>query len=93
MNYKQMIAIVVIIVGVVLLIFGFYGKYRMDEARQDIDTTTGFFPDNPVKETVSDRLHGKVDAYALPVTLCFVGGVILIIIGGAGVYFYRSKKQ
>ncbi len=92
MNTKQAIGLIVLLAGVTALCFGFYGRSRMSSARRDIDTATGFIPENRVKGAVSGALHGEVDKYKGQVTALFVGGVILIIGGGALMYFGRKKR-
>ena len=91
MNYKQLISIGVIVIGLVLLGFGIYGSNEMAKARGDIDTVTGIVPKNPFTGTVKKGLHGKVDEYILPVTLCYIGGVLCIALGGISFYLFRRK--
>jgi len=92
MNKKQIIGIVVLIIGIVLLSYGFYGKSRMDDARGDINSGMSLIPDNLAKDIAKSELHKKVDEYILPVTALFVGGILCIIIGGSVTYHYRGKK-
>lgn len=92
MNYKKIVSIIIFVVGVVLLSYGFYGKMRMDDAREDIDSSTGFIPDNPIKGAIVDGLHGRVDEYTVPVALCFIGGIVFMILGGAIFYACRHQK-
>lgn len=91
MNFKQIISIIVIVLGIGLIGYGFYGKKRMSDARGDIDSATGFVPDGKVKGVLSKKLYGEVDKYAVPVMLLFVGGIACVIIGGVSLY-KTSKK-
>jgi len=93
MNVKQMIFVGLVVIGIVLLGFGFYGKHRMDVARGRIDTATGFIPEKRTKSFFSGELHGEVNQYILPVTLLFVGGVVFIIGGGIGIYYSRPRGK
>ena len=92
MKPKFISGIVILLVGVVLLCYGFYGTSRMQSARQDIKTATGIIPDNPFKTPVKDSLNQKVDSYQTPVTLCYVGGVVFILLGGFLVFWSMKKK-
>ena len=92
MNWKQIVGIVVIIGGIVLLGYGFYGRSEMAKARGDIDSATGLIPANPITGIVKKELHGKVDQYKVPVALCFIGGAVLIVGGGVLLVFCRNKK-
>ncbi|MCP5510034.1 MAG: LPXTG cell wall anchor domain-containing protein [Chlamydiales bacterium] len=92
MNIKQIVGLVVLLAGIVAICFGFYGTSRMASARQDINTATGFIPENRIKGAVSGALHGEVDKYKGQVTTLFVAGGILIICGGALMYFGRKKR-
>lgn len=92
MKYKLIGGLIAIGLGIVLLIYGFYGASRMAKARGDIDTSTGFLPESRATGMVRGGLHGEVDKYKLPVALCFVGGVVLIVGGVVFIYFTRKKK-
>lgn len=71
-----------LLAGLVLVIYGIYGTFRMAEARGDIDSKTSLVPENPFKDVVKGGLNEKVDEYRLPVALCYIGGFALIIVGG-----------
>lgn len=92
MKYKLISGLIILAIGIVLLIYGFYGVYRMTEARGKIDTATSYIPEKRVKGFVKERLYGEVDKYKLPVTLCFIGGVVFIVVGGTLIYLSRRKK-
>ena len=92
MNKKQIAGLIVLLAGITLLCFGFYGTSRMAQARQDIDTATGFIPKNPVKGAVTGALHSEVDKYKTPVTLCYIGGIVLIGAGASLLIFCRKRK-
>ena len=93
MNVKQYVSLGVLIVGVALLICGFYGTSRMSSARADIDRATGYVPKNPARDVASNLLHGEVDKHQNTVTLCYVGGVVFTVAGVLGLYFFRKKKR
>lgn len=100
MNYKQILGLISIILGIILLVCGFYIEERMQEAREEIDKATkkssGLLPQNPVegmiKKMVKGKLLKKVDKYKRPARLCFVGGFILIFVGGVIIFLGRNRK-
>ena len=91
MGIRNIIAIIVLLVGIAGIGCGFYIKSEMAQARSDIDNSTGLVPDNPVKSAVKGGLNRKVDEYRLPAMICFTGGGILVIVG-AVTFFYRKKN-
>lgn len=92
MDNKKIGVCVAILIGFILLGYGIYGSYRMFETRQDIDSKTKYIPGESVRGFVPEEFHGEVDKYKLPVTLCYIGGVIFLL---GGLFFVRviSKKR
>jgi len=96
MKYKNMKWIMGIIsfgIGVMLLVFGFYGEHAMHRSKGIVDNVSDFIRDNTVKGLVKGQLHRAVDKYKMPVTLCFIGSVVFIVGGGALVYLSFRKKR
>ena len=93
MNKKQLIGLFTLILGIGLVIYGFYGVHRMKTARMQIERSTQYIPDNLIKDVVTGNLQSEVDQYRLPVTLLFIGGVILIIAGSVIIYVTRSRRR
>ncbi|MCI5053071.1 MAG: hypothetical protein MRY21_08075 [Simkaniaceae bacterium] len=91
MNIKRIIGIILVLVGLFFLGYGFYGVGEMSKYRKKIDKTTGFIPNETARDVVGGELHAKVDEYNMPVALCFIGGVVLVVIGGATLYYGRKK--
>lgn len=97
MNVARWVGLAILVTGIGLVLYGFHGKQQMADARADINSSTRFIPDNPVKDIVKGELNKKVDRYKQPVSLRFWGGGILIVVGGAllcfGVKVKPSKKR
>ena len=93
MNGKQLIGLVILLGGIALILYGYYGKEQIQGARGDIERQTRIIPESPVKDIVKGELHSKVDRYQGPVKLLFTGGIILVIAGCAVMFFTRSKKK
>ncbi len=90
MKVKLICGIVAVVIGVVLLGYGFYGASEMRKARQDIEGVTSWIPEKNVKGAVSGGLNRKVDEYGPLVTLLFVGGAIFVVGGGITLWVCRK---
>ncbi|NGX26837.1 MAG: hypothetical protein K940chlam6_00762 [Chlamydiae bacterium] len=104
MNAKRISGIICILIGIVLLCLGFYGKHRMEEAREQIASArapSGIIPKNPITdpiqkditEGIKEKYYRQVDQYELPVMLLFIGGGVFIVIGIFLLSFGRPKKN
>ena len=91
-RYKLIGGVIALLLGFVLLGYGIYGSYRISSARQDIDSTAGWIPDNTAKGVFKGGLNRKVDSYQTPVTLLYIGGILFILVGGFFVYQGRKRK-
>jgi len=92
MNLKRILGLIILVVGVGLVIYAYYGKQDMAVAYTDIDSKTSIIPDNPVKGIIKGELNARVDQYEKPIRMLFIGGGALIVIGGALLIFGRSRK-
>lgn len=92
MDYRKTGGLVAILIGLILIGYGIYGSYRMFEARQDIDSKTKYIPGASVRGFIQEEFHGEVDKYKMPVTLCYIGGIVFLL---GGIFFVRgsSKKR
>ncbi|MCB1110677.1 MAG: hypothetical protein KDK64_06805 [Chlamydiia bacterium] len=90
MNVKRFGGMIACLIGIVLLIYGFYGSYRMYEARQDIKRKTKYVPGEGLRGFVQGEFEGEVDKYTLPVVLCYIGGGVFLV---GGWILIRSSKR
>lgn len=81
MNIKRFGGNIAFLIGVILIFYGFYGSYRMFEARRDIERKTKYVPGEGIKGFVQDEFEGEVDKYTVPVILCYAGGVVFLVGG------------
>lgn len=91
MPTKMISGCIALLLGVVLICYGFYGRYKIHDARSDVAEVEQFIPENSAKRAVSSRVHAKINSYELPVALCFIGGVALIVVGGVLIYSGRRS--
>jgi len=102
MKAKQISGIICILIGIGLLISGFYGRHRMEEARRQIASASppkGILPRTPITEGiekeitegVKQKYYREVDKYELPVMLLFIGGGVFIV-GGLVLLSLKKKK-
>lgn len=91
MKVKLICGVVAVIIGIVLLGYGFYGRSEMAKARGDIDSATSWIPQDDAKGIVSGGLNRKVDAYGPMVMWLFIGGVIFVV--GGGITIWASTRS
>ena len=92
MNGKQIIGLLILLVGIGLLLYGYYGKGQIQAARGDLERKTRILPESPVKDIVKGELKSKVERYREPIRLLFIGGWVLIVAGCAVMIFARNRK-
>lgn len=92
-NFKQLIGIILMILGVGLLVFAGYQKNRVSSARNDVDSFSKFFSKNPISEWGEKSIHAKLDSYDTQIMWCFIASGALIVIGGFITYRYRKKSR
>ncbi len=91
MKFKQMYGVLGVAIGVALIGISIYTNDRVHQAREDVDTVSGFFSTNPVSRAVKQQVHGKLSGYDMLIRLSMIGG---IVIGAAGVYILiRCRKR
>ncbi len=92
MNTKKVIGSLVIIIGVVVVLLGFYAKSRVAEAKLNVQKNSGPFPGNPVDKQISEALAKQISAYDAPILWTLIGGAVIIVIGaGTLVWGFRRK--
>ncbi len=97
--YKKISGIVCLVIGCLLLYFGYDISNQMNDARQKISKSGsgGLIPKNPitkqVEKTVKKKYYQKVDAYQIYVNLCYIGAPIFLVVGGALVFLGFRKKR
>lgn len=89
MSTRRILGYLSLLVGVVLLIYGIYGSYKVAEAKKDIADKTEYVPGKPLRGMVQDELNRKADKYKIPVSLCYVGGVVFLV---GGYLALRSER-
>lgn len=93
MKSKRLIGLVLLIIGIVLICFGLYGKSRQTGARSDVSHVTSPFGKNKATDTFGDIAEGKISEYDKPIFWCFAGGIALVVIGGGMVICCRCHNK
>lgn len=91
MNRKQIIGLVIFIVGIVLVIGAMYGMKRVGEAREGFSKGTSFMPDNRGTGLMKGAVEGKLSSYDATINTILWGGIILLVIGGGVMIVCRKK--
>ncbi|NRA89925.1 MAG: hypothetical protein HRU43_02180 [Simkaniaceae bacterium] len=90
MKCKRLGGYVALLIGVVLFYYGLYGSYKMIEARRDIERKTQDVPGGGFRGYVQEHFEGEVDKYAVPVVLCYIGGIVFLV---GGYILTRNHKK
>ncbi len=92
MNSKQIIGLILIVLGVVAILFASYARIRVNEVRDSISHENSIIPDNPIGKTIDKSLQSQVSKYDTKILLGFVGGSIVVVVGAGMMICCRRKK-
>lgn len=93
MNKKQTISLIVAILGVVLIFFALHAKGRIGSASSTVNSVTAPFSSTPEGGMVRRSADEKLAGYSSQVQMVMIAGVILLIAGGAGYFYFGRKKR
>lgn len=88
MNVKQIISLVIVVLGVALIGYGMYSKKQVSTARAEIHKMAQ--SSNPVVKNVGKEMESMIGGYRSLITWSFIGGGILVVVGAAGFVFLRK---
>jgi len=91
MNYKRIIGIIVLIIGIGLIGYALHSMKEISDAKSDITTYTGPFSKNPIGKAVEDTLMEKASQYDVEVKWLLIGGITLVVVGGIAIIFGRKR--
>jgi ascorbate-specific PTS system EIIC-type component UlaA len=91
MNFKQIIGLILIIIGAIVLIYALYARSRVSEVKKEIGKSSGLFSDNPVNKQIGQALEKKVGSYDMPIMVGMIGGIVLVIIGVGTMVYCRRR--
>ena len=92
MKHRRAIAFLAIIVGVILFIFTMYEKGRVSNAKADISSGSRMFSGNAVGNVVGGMLQSEAGKYDTTLKFMEMGSIILIIVGGGLLFYFRKSK-
>jgi hypothetical protein len=85
--------IVLIVIGAIVLLLGFYAKFRVSEAKLNVQKSSVPFSDNPVNKQLNEAMEKQISAYDAPIMWTMVGGAIIVVIGVAAVCFCHHMNR
>lgn len=98
MNWKKICGIVCLVIGIALLVGGFYGKMTLSDYRRQVGEASiggGYVPKNPItgkiESNVKSHYYREIDSYEPLVNLMFVGSGIFVI--GGIVFLVLDRKR
>jgi len=92
MNYKKIIGIIILVIGLALIGYGIHSKRRISAARKDIEKFTKPFSHNPFGKVIEKDIKGKAGQYDTQVMWLFISGAVLVIVGGVVIIFGRKRQ-
>lgn len=90
MKVNQIISLVVVVLGLAVIGYGFYSKKQISTARAEIHKMAQ--SNNPVVKTVGKEMESMIGGYRSLINWCFFGGGLLVVIGAGGIYFFRKHR-
>ena len=91
MNKKQISGLVLVVLGIALTIFAIHSMNRISDAKRDVKGFNSIISDVPMGGVVGNALEGKASEHDTEVLLCLIGGIVLIL-GGGAIFLYRKKQ-
>jgi len=91
MRQKKIIGLVILVIGAVLFIFSLNAKHKIANAKSGAGAVTGLLPKNAFGSYASGEIKEATGQYDTLVQFIFLGGIGLMIIGGAMTFFIRNK--
>jgi hypothetical protein len=91
MNFKQIAAIAICIIGVMLAGCALHSMSQIETAKSAVHIITTPFSGSPVGKEVGQSLTGRLSQYDLPVKICLFGGIALAIGGLVAAIAFRKK--
>lgn len=89
MNRKQLIGLVLFVVGVCLGIFSKYELNRIEKMSGEFTAITSLFKRG---DDVNDELQKKLASYHGPLEVVFYGSLVLIVGGGVLFFVFKDRK-
>jgi uncharacterized membrane-anchored protein len=92
MRMKQVLALVVTVIGIGVLGAGFYYKKRINETKEGISTMMAPLSGNPFSSVITVDAKNKLKSYELKIHL-FLGFGALLTAFGISYYIYSKKHD
>jgi len=98
MNQKQWIGVVLIAIGVIALIFSQVIIQRVGGETGKVRDFTGALSQTgsagkSIGGALENYAEGEGSGYLQTAQMLRVGGIILIVVGGSVLFFYRKRKR
>ena len=93
MKKKKLIGFACVVIGVVILLLGFYAKAQVNERRSAVSKTSGLFPNNPMKKGINNAIEGKIGSYDSPILWTLIIGGVIVVIGAGILHSSRKTKR
>lgn len=93
MSTKRIVGFVLLIVGIIAIIYAVHSMNRISSAKSEIQTLASPFSGSSGGRAVGGMLEGKASQYDSTVRMLFIGGIILVVVGGGVVLFSRKRKR
>lgn len=91
MNVKQWIGFSVCIIGVVAVLYSVQLVRQISKMKSDLYALTHPLSDNVIGKKMGGEIAGALEEYDAEVMWLLSGGIVLTVIGGSMVFFFRKN--
>ena len=92
MRYKQILALIIVVIGIGALGTGFYYKKRITETQKGVETLLSPMSGNPFSHSITEDLSAKLKGYEIKIHLLLGLGALMTAFG-VSYYFYLKQKK
>ncbi len=92
MNIKQKVGLVASLLGIFLIVFALQSRGRISEAKSTVHSVSSRISNSSIGKMASGQMERTVSQYDTKVMLCLIGGIILLVAGAGGAYYYRKHR-
>ena len=87
-----MVSIAIAVLGIVMVIYAITSMSRISEAKGNVGSISRGISGSKVGRMVSGELSNRASAYDTEVMVLLIAGIVLVVVGGGGVYRYRKHR-
>jgi LPXTG-motif cell wall-anchored protein len=91
MKNKQIISLVVSLLGVILIIYALHSMGRISHAKSEVSSVSRRISGSTIGRMVGGEMQNRASQYDTEVRILLIGGIILAAAGGYFAYRFRKR--